>query len=262
MANYVPVSPERHAGKHWLRSGRYHFAMSAPLVALTPEELFPATKEMTAAFIKTADRYVLIALLSLNQKVNLYIAPDGRWIGSYTPAMLRAYPFRLARSNEGNGANKVALVVDEEAGLTEEGEPFYDAQGALTKPVREFVEFLKKVEQDRARMERIVKSLDDAGVIEEWPLTLKSGENEQRIAGLFRISEEKLNQLDDERFLGLRQGGLAVAYAQLLSMRNIHNLRKLAEARAEFDKQASQQKDAIFKAPETDWLNVDWSKVQ
>jgi hypothetical protein len=236
---------------------------AAGMVALTAEELFPATKEMTAAFIKTADRYVLIALLSLNQKVNLYIAPDGRWIGSYTPAMLRAYPFRLARSNEGNGANKVALVVDEEAGLADEGEAFYDVQGALTKPVREFVEFLKKVEQDRARMERIVKSLDDAGVIEEWPLTLKFGENEQRIAGLFRISEQRLNQIDDERFLGLRRsGGLAVAYAQLLSMRNINNLRKLAEARAEFDKQASQQKDAIFKAPETDWLNVDWSKVQ
>jgi len=261
MAHYVPVSRERHAGKRFVQSNRYHFAKATPVVALTAEELFFATKELTAAFIKSGERYVLVALLSLNQSQNLYVAPDGRWIGSYTPAMFRAYPFRLARISGEGGPAQVVLAVDEEDGLADDGELIFNEAGAMARPVAQFVEFLRKIEQDRVRMDLVVKSLEDAGLIEEWQLTLRAGEKEQRIKGLFRTSEKNLNEITDTTFLALRRsGGLALAYAQLLSMRNIDNLKKLADSHVEYAKVIARQQSDVFHTPNDGEIDIDWSQ--
>jgi hypothetical protein len=65
-------------------------------------------------------------------------------------------------------------------------------------------------------------------------LTIRDGDQEKPVTGLFRIDEARLNALDDEGFLKLRKaGGLSIAYAQLLSMNNIQMLAQLAEARAQ-----------------------------
>jgi hypothetical protein len=46
------------------------------------------------AFVKQQDSFFLIALLSLTPKTNLFVAPDGRWLGGYVPSYFRGYPFQ------------------------------------------------------------------------------------------------------------------------------------------------------------------------
>ncbi len=72
--------------------------------------------------------------------------------------------------------------------------------------------------------------LAEADVISEWPLKIQDGDQEKSVTGLYRIDEEKLNTLEDEKFLKIRKAGaLPIAYAQLFSMGNIQNFLQLAK---------------------------------
>ena len=48
---------------------------------------------------------------------NLFVGPDGHWLGGYVPASLRSYPFRVLGSE---GSGQLALCVDEDSGLVVE----------------------------------------------------------------------------------------------------------------------------------------------
>ena len=216
---------------------------------------------MPCAFTRIEGRFVLSVVLGLYPDTNLFVAPDGRWIGSYTPALFRAYPFRLAKVQ---GQENLALVVDEDGGLSSEGEPFFDEEGKPAPKLAEFIEFLTKIEQGRRKTDEVVKQLEDAGLIEEWPLTIKGEDgSEQKIGGLYRVAEQKLNQLDDETFLKLRRSqALPLAYMQLLSMRNIDILGKLAKAQIEVAQKQAEQANSFFYGDADDELKIDWSQFE
>jgi hypothetical protein len=261
MANFVPVSKDTHGSKRWISKGRYDFAKTMAVVPIAAEETLHATREMPCAFTKVEDRFVLSVVLGLQPDTNLFVIPDGRWIGSYTPALFRAYPFRLAKVQ---GQENLALVVDEDGGLSSDGEPFFDEEGKPAPKLAQFIEFLTKIEQGRRKTDEVVKQLDDAGLIEEWPITIKGDDgSEQKINGLYRVAEQKLNQLDDESFLKLRRSqALPLAYMQLLSMRNIDILGKLAKAQIEVAQKQADQAAKLFYGDQDDELKIDWSQFE
>ena len=260
MVSFVPVSRDRHADKRWISTGRYDFARTMAVAPVSGDELSMASREMVCAFIKAEDRFTLVAMLGFKPDMNLFVAPDGHWIGNYTPAFLRAYPFRFAKLQ---GQENLALVIDEDTGLSSEGEPFFGEDGNPTPRLSQFVEFLTRIEQGRQKTDEVVKAMADAGIIEEWPLTIQGdGGKEQKIAGLYRVSEQKLNQLDDETFLKLRRlQALPIAYMQLLSMRNIDTLGKLAKVHGEVaQKQAEEAAQLLPEDRKTGELDIDWSQ--
>ena len=63
---------------------------------------------------------------------------------------------------------------------------------------------------------------------------MDGADQDQRVAGLYRINEAALNALSNEDFLEVRQSGaLSVVYCQLISMHNLKNLAPLyAQRRA------------------------------
>jgi|GEM_PF-6989338 hypothetical protein len=67
-------------------------------------------------------------------------------------------------------------------------------------------------------MEASVAALTEAGIIQPWPITIKTEQGEQPFGGLHRIDEAALNALPDEAFAKLRKGSsLPIADAQLLT---------------------------------------------
>ena len=63
----------------------------------------------------------------------------------------------------------------------------------------------------------------------------------QPLQGLFRVDEEKLNQLDGAALQELQQSGaMGVAYCQLLSMQHLLTLARLAEQQAQWRSAAAQ----------------------
>jgi len=231
----------------WHKPKDVLFAMDTGIIPLAGREIPYAALNLPVAFAPEGSGYSLVALLSFLPGQNLFVGPDGKWMGRYIPALIRAYPFRLV---DAPGKEGMVLRVEEDAVRDAgEGEPFFDENGELAQPVQEILDFLKETEQSRLGTEAAVGALTDAGVLTEWNLKV----NDKPLKGIYRIDEGAFNSLDDETFLRLRKAGaLPVAYAQLLSMGNIRVLQRLAEyhdkaAPPKVDIESMFGEDDIFK---------------
>ena len=105
---------------------------------------------------------------------------------------------------------------------TEDGNAFFDDQDQPTQAIKDILNFLIPSRGQPGSHPGAVNALADAGLITPWEINLKQGEKVVPVEGLFRVDEAALNKLDDEDFLAVRKaGGLALAYAQLLSMNQL-----------------------------------------
>jgi hypothetical protein len=249
MSKPTAVTKQTHSDKSWARFTSYSFAAETNLVAIVAAEIAKAVHAFPMGFVKTKDSFRLVAVLSLKPGTNLFVAPNGQWLGSYIPSAFRSHPFLLADSEK---TDAPILCVDQDSGLIREdtsAEAFFDEQGELSQPVAGILDFLSQIEQNRKLTNQAVSVLADVGVIVEWPLKIKQGDKESPITGLYMIDEQKLNSLEDELFITLRKAGaLPVAYAQVLSMSNVQvfeQLAKIQEQNAEKTSPAPDTKDFL-----------------
>ena len=245
MTELTAINPEQHAKKVWKQAATYTFAAADAVVPLVGAELTKAIPLMPVGFVKHEAGYQLVAITSLQRGQNLYVAPDGKWLGGYIPAALRGYPFQLAQHE---GAGEFILCINEASGLvvenTEDGNAFFDDQDQPTQGIKDILNFLTQIKASRDVTEGAVNVLADAGLITPWEINLKQGEKVVPVKGLFRVDEAALNKLDDENFLTLRKaGGLAIAYAQLFSMNQLATLERLGKLRGQIlEQQAANSK--------------------
>ena len=141
MPNYVPVSKENHASKRWTRFESYAFANKETFLPLVAAELPKAVTAFPIAFIQQNNAFFPVALLSLEQGKNLFVAANGQWVGAYVPSALRSYPFKLARTEN----TQLVLCIDQDSGLVTdgpEGESFFDETGSPSEQVKAVLDFL------------------------------------------------------------------------------------------------------------------------
>jgi hypothetical protein len=230
MTKLVAVSKGRHAEKVWRRPKGFQFAAKEPVTPIVLAEVVHVGSWMPIAFIEQEHRYIPIAIMSPMPNQNLFVGPDGQWLGGYIPSSLRTYPFRLIRPE---GSERMALCVDEDSGLVTEpngeGEEFFASDGKPSPSVTKLREFLAQVENNRIATDLAMSSLAEAAVIERWPLEVDVGGKKSAINGLYRINEKRLGGLDDETFLKLRKtAAISLAYAQLISRGQIARFDQLA----------------------------------
>ena len=178
---------------------------------------------MPLAFFQDRDRFVLVAVLSLSPNRNMLVAPDGRWLGGYVPAFLRSYPFALVPKQ---GTDQLVLCIDTDSGLVVDGsaagEDFVGPDGNISPALKKVLDFLNALEGSRRATDVAMAALAAAGVIQPWPITLKTGEADRPIAGLYRIDEVALNALTDDVFLKLRKASaLPIAYGKCYQWANL-----------------------------------------
>ena len=236
MTEFTAIAPESHAKKVWKNVPDYAFAAADNFIPLMGAELSKTISAMPTGFIKQEVGYQLVGITSLQAGMNMYVAPDGKWLGAYIPAMLRAYPFRLVHQEE--SPDKSILCINEASGLvvesTEDGNAFFDDQNQPTQEIKDILNLLSEFQVNLAVTQAAVNALDDAGLITPWALKLQQGEEVVPVTGLFNVDEAALNKLDDDDFLALRKAnGLAVAYAQLLSMNQLTVLERLSVLRGQ-----------------------------
>lgn len=251
-----------HANMRWIASASYSFASEVIMLPIAIEELAACSVSLPLAFAHS-DKATLVALTGLQPGKNVFVAPDGRWLGDYVPAVLRGYPFKLLPTSGG----KWALAFDHGSGLLSnaiDAQPFFTAEGAPSDQVQKTFDFLLRVNSGLDRANSAVEALLSHDLLEQWPLKIRDGEREVAVEGLSRISETKLAALDDQAFSSLRAGGvLALAYAQLLSMANIDKLGKLARFQAQSSAKGAMTEDqlkSMFSADEAE-DEIDWDAM-
>lgn len=257
------ITSESHRQKGWKPVSSYEFAARSTAAQLTASEIPMAAQAMPLAFVAHEQKVSAVAVLGIVPGHNLFVAPNGKWVGPYIPAVFRSYPFKLVTTPE----SKFALCIDRSSGLlvdSEHGEPFFTAEGTPTERVRQLMDFLVQTTQGQDAVNRAANLLSQHGLLEAWPIKVRDAEQEREAIGLMRINEAALNSLDDRAFLVLRQGGaLALAYAQLLSMSNIHHLGKLAQVHAELKQQTQKDDVARYFNAEDASLDekIDWDAL-
>lgn len=253
MSNYQPISRERHDAKRWQRYSSYGFAAAEVVVPLTVAELSKAVISLPIGFIADGEGFLPAAVLGLLPGKNLFVALDGRWAGRYIPAVFRAYPFRLAKTEEG----QQILCIDEDSGLVTAGpagESFFAGDGQPAQAILDIINFLNMVEQSRMATVAACTVLREHNLIRPWPITLKTAAGERQIAGLFQTDEALLNQLSAEALFEVhRSGALTIAYCQLLSMQHLPVLGELTEAHAK----VAAQSQAAQPTPSSGNPNLD-----
>ena len=204
MPQFTAISRDSHAGKKWQRFTGYGFTSTSTVAPVVGVELARAALALPLAFVQEAERFVLVALLSLTPGRNMLVAPDGRWLGGYIPASFRGYPFRLLPQPN---TDQTVLCVDTDSGLVVDGsaagEDFVGPDGNISPALKEVLDFLNGLERSRKTTDVAVSALAEAGVIQPWPITLKTEQGDQPTTGLYRIDEAALNALADDVFLKL-----------------------------------------------------------
>jgi len=225
------ISKTEHANKHFIARKGYSFAAKNQVVPVLHAELPKLIPSYAVGFIHQQEAYIPVVLTGIGGEQNLFVNADGKWIGNYVPAVLRGYPFALAD----NKGEKVLCIEEGHLMDDSQGQPLFDSEGNLNKPVQDTLNFLNECEKNRRVIQAACAALHKARVIEKWPLKIKQAEGQEpvQVDGLYRISEKALNELDAETFAGLRSNGaLPLAYAQLFSMNQIDQLVERAKYHA------------------------------
>lgn len=243
MTKFVPINRSCHTGKAWRRFQSYGFASAQDVIPLAGAEFGKAAAVMPVAFVQQLGGYVPVAVMSPIAGRNFFIGPAGQWLGTYVPAALRCYPFRLLKPK---GSERSFLCIDEDSGLVVDtdgtAEDFFDAEGNPSPAIKAVWDFLSENERNRTLTDRAVAAIAEAGLIEPWPLSLKVADQTTPLNGIFRIDEPAMNALDDSDFLKLRKlGSLPLAYMQLLSMARVDVFEQLNRIQQQLSPKTEQQ---------------------
>ena len=163
-----------------------------------------------------------IAVFGLKQGQNLCTDNKG-WRVRYVPAVLRLYPFALARV----AANEMVVCVDEGwLGLGSEGEALFNAEGQPTEFTTNVQKQLEnfEMEVDRTRMAGAL--LVEKGLLRDmrFDATLPDG-SKLTVDGFLTIDEEKLGKLSDADLLTFNRNGLmGLIHAHQISLGNMAKL--------------------------------------
>tara|TARA_R100001039_G_scaffold15949_1_gene9111 strand:- start:2292 stop:3077 length:786 start_codon:yes stop_codon:yes gene_type:complete len=252
MPEWITLSPRRHSDQRYLPREGYHFAAEQPMADIVLAELGKLLPHYVLAFLQQDEHFQPVALLSLDGQTNLYVAPNGQWLGSYVPASLRGYPFTLANTDDG----QKILCIEQRHLANDQGEPLFDDDGNPGQKVAQTLSFLQQCDRNRQVTLAATQSLSKAGVIEPWSLQLKQGEGRTPLTlnGLYRVSEKALNSLDGETYAQLIGTPMALAHAQLFSTHNLHQLTQRGELLAKLNAQDTvpENLDSVLDGMEDD----------
>lgn len=217
-----PLSSETHAAFKMRMLDRATFLVGQHAIPVTVDEFVAAQRTLPIVFT-SGDDAIPIALMGLNEGVNVFIGDDGKLTEDtvYVPAYVRRYPFMLARLRP--DAEELSLCFDptgEAIGAFDDGEALF-ADGKPTEVVQNILSFNEQFEQAGARTANFMAELREMGLLMEGEVTLQLEGNDQPFIyrGFQMVNEEKLNELRGDQLRKIQKSGLLpLIYAHLFSL--------------------------------------------
>jgi hypothetical protein len=170
-----------------------------------------------------------VAVFGMTQGENLFLKADGTWDAFYVPAMLRAYPFTMARIAE----DQFAVCMDEAWDgftTTGEGRELFDDKGEPTPLLQDLRKFVEQIEVETERTRLAGQRLVELNLLQpkRFDATMPDGKA-LVVDGFLAVDEERLAKLSDAEVLELQRSGLmGLLHAHQISL---GNMRRLLERR-------------------------------
>jgi hypothetical protein len=207
-------------------------------IPVTVDEFGLAQRNYPIVF-SIGDNPIPIALMGLNEGVNVFLDGDGRPTDTsiYIPAYIRRYPFLLARLNP--DSDELSLCFDPTSGGVgewDDGEPLFvgEEPSDATKAILEFCEQFETAGQ---RTSAFMEDLKKSGLLMDGEVAIQPEGYEQPFIyrGFQMIDEEKLRELRGDELRKMNQNGmLPLLYAHLFSLSQMREVfsRQLAQGKA------------------------------
>jgi len=234
----VPLNATQHGMMKIRQVEKSPFIAQTHAIPITVDEFGLAQRHYPIVF-SIGENPIPIALMGLNEGVNVFLDPDGRPVDTttYIPAYIRRYPFLLAKLNP--ESDELSLCFDpttEAVGEFDDGQPLFDGDqpSDATKAILEFCEQFETAGQRTAAfMEDVKKS----GLLMDGEVAIQPEGYQQPFIyrGFQMIDEEKLRELRGDELRKMNQNGmLPLLYAHLFSLAQMREVfaRQLGQGKA------------------------------
>lgn len=205
----------------------YQFAARANLAALTVDEFPIALTEFPIVFSKAEDSLPMALLGDPKVAHNQFVNPDGNWReGGYIPAVIRRYPFLLARLDD--DADEASLCFDGACTwlrAQDEGNLF-NAEDEATPTTQAILDFCRRFETAVRRTHAFVEELREFELLVDLRIGGDAdGNGAVSLPGFQMVDEERLRQLRAEQLRRLMlSGSQGRIFAHLFSLRHLNHL--------------------------------------
>ena len=223
-----PLSSTAHTNYKTKPMETVKFLQGVHAIPITIDEFVIAQRYYPIVF-SVGDAPVPLALMGLNEGVNVFLDDDGRPLDTnlYIPAYIRRYPFLLARLRP--DSDELSLCFDPTAdavGDFDEGQALFegDQPSDATKAILQFCEQFEAAGQ---RTAAFVEEVTKADLLMDGEVAIQpEGFDQPFIYRGFRmVDEDKLRNLRGDELRRLNQSGiLPLLYAHLFSLTEIRTV--------------------------------------
>lgn len=217
----VPLSTNEHKDWKARNVDNAPWIVDQHAVPLAVEEFVNAQRFYPIVF-SAGDDPVPLALMGLNQGVNMYVDGEGKLIERpYVPAYIRRYPFMLARLRP--DSEDLSLCFDPTAeviGPFDEGAPLFE-NGEPAEPVKNVLGFCEQWEQSWQRTQAFMQEVKEHKLLIEGEVSIQPAGADKPFVyrGFQMVSEEKLRELRGDVVRKLVGNGvLPLLYAHIFSL--------------------------------------------
>lgn len=231
-----PLNATQHGNMKVHALARMPQLARAHAIPVTVDEFTLVQRHYPIVFA-VGDNPVPIALMGLNEGVNVFVDEDGRSKDPlYVPAYIRRYPFLLARLRP--DSDELSLCFDPTSGAVgdfEDGERLFDADQP-SEATKAILQFCEQFEAAGQRTGAFVEDLVKSDLLMDGEVAIQPEGFEQPFVyrGFRMVDEEKLRNLRGDELRKMNQAGmLALIHAHLFS---------LSEMRSVFGRQMQQGK--------------------
>jgi len=190
-------------------------------VPITVDEFASAQRNFPIIFT-AGENPVPLALMGLNEGVNVYMGEDGRFAEQvYVPAYVRRYPFMLAKLRE--DSDDLSVCFDPTAGTIgefEDGDALFE-NGEPTEATKQILGFCEQFEQAGQRTQAFMNELVESGLLMDGEMSIQPDPDKAPFLyrGFQMVNEEKLRDMRGDQLRKMNQSGfLPLVYAHLMSL--------------------------------------------
>lgn len=231
----VPLNKGTHAKTKVKPIDSFGFAKPFHIASLMVHEFARAASVYPIVFLedKEHDEFKAVVMLGLEAGENLFIDDAGTWKASYVPAIIRRYPFALARNAD--QPEQFTVCIDEESAVVskEEGQALFDDSGEPTQVVENVKRYLGEMHQLELFTKAFTRFLAENNLFTPLSMRVRYGGQIRNVTGCYVVNEERLNNLSDAKFLDLREKRyLAPIFSHLTSLAQLERLAMLKDGQA------------------------------
>ncbi|MET0588052.1 MAG: SapC family protein [Novosphingobium sp.] len=217
----MPLNSRDHGKWHSRTTDKAQWLADQHAVPLTVEE-FPQAQRHFPIIFSSGDNPVPLALMGLNEGVNVFIDAEGTLTGPvYVPAYARRYPFMLARINP--DSQELSLCFDPTTDLIgefEDGTALFDGE-TPTETCKATLSFCEQFEIAGQKTNAFMEELKKHDLLMDGEVAIQQEGNEQPFVyrGFKMVDENKLRELRGDVLRGWNQSGLLpLIFAHLFSL--------------------------------------------